>query len=640
LMKTNCEELAIESFRWSLGLVAKMLVRTITEGSTIVMKAINSNSVKNLKKAIGNAPRGERAEWLLKVEVGTQSISPLFWSIKSGALKSASAIIKDLLTFRADRDKYYYHVDDLFERHPDIIKLVCDEAAELLPGLLDGLIWRSRLTEGSMRRVNYYVKHLLTDADGSFSKSLEWIAYAKDPKIVCHPVVVFVSDLVWSRVASSTFLNRKAWFLTTLAVFTLGQSILQHINEDRSAPKSEENRIAIFACRLFIYAFSMMGFLFKHASKMFKSFRTRDFIKCFGIVPIPKYLFHWQDSVELLLALSLVAMLALEPVVWCADGTHGTGPSLVDAPANGHRRLSFFEMEYIFDDSCEEAQALHFPYSVVSMTAMFIYCILVIDLAVFSTRVSAYMLVCQRMLSEVGLFILALCGAILMTSSAVSMLDNNRPDFDGIGNGALTLFRVFMKMYVAENFKYFHDQPVVMSCIFLFVIVTVVFLLNLLIAQLTCAYSAVYIDMVGYARLERVDIIVETMLLVSKKKWRRFMENQRLDRRLEFNEGDIGIAGGLQIMEPARLNPTTKDQISRFGGSTSPSIQWPAEDEEGDDNDRFDRVEALLGRMLKALSTHGKVKGNKKGGAGTGTGTSGSGSQNEAASAGSSAGED
>merc|ERR1711865_214002 len=213
-------------------------------------------------------------------------------------------------------------------------------------------------------------------------------------------------------------------------------------------------------------------------------------------------------------------------------------------------------------------------------------------------------------------------------------------DFDGIGNGALTLFTVFMKMDVTENFKYFHDQPIVMSCIFLFVIITVVFLLNLLIAQLTCAYSAVYIDMVGYARLERVDIIVETMLLVSKKKWRRFMENQRLDKRLEFNEGDIGIAGGLQIMEPARLNPTTKDQISRFGGSTSPSIQWPAEDEEGDDNDRFDRVEALLGRMLKALSTHGKVSGNKKGGAGAGTGTSGSGSQNEAASAGSSAGED
>jgi len=210
------------------------------------------------------------------------------------------------------------------------------------------------------------------------------------------------------------------------------------------------------------------------------------------------------------------------------------------------------------------------------------------------------------------------------------MLDHLPNDFEGIHHGFLSLFKIFMRMYVVEKFKYLHDQPVVIICVFLFIIITVVFLLNLLIAQLTCAYSAVYVDMVGYARLERVDIIVETMTQVSRKKWKRFMESLRLDRNLEFNEGDIGIAGGLQILEPARLNPTTKDQIARFGGSTSPSIQWPAEDEEGDDNDRFDRIEALLGRMLKALSSHGKGKGGKGGaGAGTGTGTSGSGSMNE-----------
>merc|ERR1711943_159792 len=105
-------------------------------------------------------------------------------------------------------------------------------------------------------------------------------------------------------------------------------------------------------------------------------------------------------------------------------------------------------------------------------------------------------------------------------------------------------------MYVVDKFKDFHAQPVIISCIFFFVIITVVFLLNLLIAQLTCAYSSVYEDMVGYARLERVDIIVETMLQVSKKKWGRFMESLRLDKNLEFNEGDIGVPGGLQIQEP------------------------------------------------------------------------------------------
>ena len=38
---------AVECFSWSLSLVLKMLVRTITEGSSIVMKAVNGNDIKN-----------------------------------------------------------------------------------------------------------------------------------------------------------------------------------------------------------------------------------------------------------------------------------------------------------------------------------------------------------------------------------------------------------------------------------------------------------------------------------------------------------------------------------------------------------------------------------------------------------------
>merc|ERR1712232_566252 len=98
---------------------------------------------------------------MLKIQVGTQSISPLFWSIKSGALESAAAIIRDLLTIRADRDKYYYGAEELFERHADIVQIMCEEAPVLLPVLLDGLIWRSRNADTGMRRVNYYIKYLL-----------------------------------------------------------------------------------------------------------------------------------------------------------------------------------------------------------------------------------------------------------------------------------------------------------------------------------------------------------------------------------------------------------------------------------------------------------------------------------------------
>merc|ERR1719236_426869 len=51
---------AEEAFRWSLSLISRILTRVINEGSTIVMKAINMNSVKQFKKAVACAPRGKR----------------------------------------------------------------------------------------------------------------------------------------------------------------------------------------------------------------------------------------------------------------------------------------------------------------------------------------------------------------------------------------------------------------------------------------------------------------------------------------------------------------------------------------------------------------------------------------------------
>merc|ERR1719413_841 len=119
------DDTAEEAFRWSLSLVSRILTRVINEGSTIVMKAINANSSKMLKKAVGCAPRGKRALWMLNIQVGTQSISPLLWAIETGSLEAASAIIVDLLTIRADRERYYYGMDTMFGRHADIIKIMC-----------------------------------------------------------------------------------------------------------------------------------------------------------------------------------------------------------------------------------------------------------------------------------------------------------------------------------------------------------------------------------------------------------------------------------------------------------------------------------------------------------------------------------
>ena len=70
-------------------------------------------------------------------------------------------MLEDLMMIRADRSRYYYGADDLFKHHPDLVDILTKIAPELLPTLLDGMIWRSRTTSNGLRRVNYYLKHLL-----------------------------------------------------------------------------------------------------------------------------------------------------------------------------------------------------------------------------------------------------------------------------------------------------------------------------------------------------------------------------------------------------------------------------------------------------------------------------------------------
>ena len=163
---------------------------------------------------------------LVDSQVGTQDISPLRWAIESGSLSAAKAIIEDLLTIRADRERYYYGVDALFLRHPDIVPIICSEAPLILGTFLEGLVWRSRLTKDGLRRVNYYVKNLVIDAHGHFSGALQALVRLGDPKIISHPTIDLVSNRLWHGVVSRQFMLSKLWFILSLVILMVSQTLL------------------------------------------------------------------------------------------------------------------------------------------------------------------------------------------------------------------------------------------------------------------------------------------------------------------------------------------------------------------------------------------------------------------------------
>merc|ERR1719428_1973989 len=92
-------------------------------------------------------------------------------------------------------------------------------------------------------------------------------------------------------------------------------------------------------------------------------------------------------------------------------------------------------------DQCPSANRVRFfPYSIFSAASMVLYYGLLTDLAVFSNKVSAYVLVVGKMIPEVGLFLMALLGALLTFSSAFSCLDQGERDFQGIQSGFMPLW--------------------------------------------------------------------------------------------------------------------------------------------------------------------------------------------------------
>ena len=284
------DALVLEAFNWSLSIISQMLVHTVTEGSTIVMKAINNNSVSQLVKAVSCAPRGERSNWVLIVKVGTQDISPLRWAIASGSLSAAKAIIEDLLAIRADRERYYYGVDDLFQRHPDIVKILCTEAPMLLPTLLEGLIWRSRTVNQGVRRVNYYVKNLIVGSDGVFAGALPALVGIRDPKIISHVAVDLVANLLWSGIVMHEFITSKMWFIFSLVILMVSQTLLPEYRT------SFEVRVVTFAFRVMTYLLTLLRLLVQHSRDIFLAYYRKQTVRILRI-PFPKYLTQSYDLV-------------------------------------------------------------------------------------------------------------------------------------------------------------------------------------------------------------------------------------------------------------------------------------------------------------------------------------------------------
>eukprot|EP00438_Fugacium_kawagutii_P033793 Skav218848 [mRNA] locus=scaffold2397:54135:62539:+ [translate_table: standard] len=554
LQETDATDMMLEGFRWSIGLVARVLMRTITEGSTSVMQSINANDANLLIKSLIQAPRCERSNLLLRVRVGTQQISPLHWALRSGAHTAAKTMLEDLLTIRADRDNYYYGVDDIFRLQPDVVEDILLEAPLLATTLMDGMIWRSHKTQAGLRPVIYYLKNLVQDMDENKTFSRALISFVKydNPKTIMHPILVFVLDLIWTHLAKKVFFLDRVLTMVSFVVFLLATCLLKQ----PSLIQNPAAEICLTISRILVYSLGFVRLLYWHTGGIFRSYRQHDTEKVFK-VSVPRYLMRGNEVFSLTLMFNMIAMMTVEPLFHCLG---------VEA--------SSYECKNWTDE-------MSYAYQVFTVLGIFLYAVIVADIANISIELCEFKVLCSHALKQVVLCIGVVTCILFVFSFAIGSMTREAAllsgqEFSNLGHTLNTLMHLAVGTMDKDKIHGIsRESPVLLVVIVIFMLVVYSFFFNLLVSQLCGVYAALAADIQGYAMLARAEAILDTLKAVPMKKWRYFITSLALDQRVDFEEGDIGLAGGIKTWEPALAHPITQDQIVRFGGDTDPSLPWP-----------------------------------------------------------------
>eukprot|EP00438_Fugacium_kawagutii_P003756 Skav233319 [mRNA] locus=scaffold3767:250250:260784:- [translate_table: standard] len=540
----------------------------------------------------------------------SNSSTKLVWCPKdnahqSGAHATAKAMIEDVLTIRADRDNYYYGADELFKYQPNIADNILREAPFLAETLLEGLIWRSHKSQemlsqsDNLRPVIYYVKHLLQDPDEDEMLSRAMISYVRfnHPQTIMHPILTFSLDLLWERMAKWFFLKDRV-----LTMFNCALAIHTSLHDSVEILCSQAPQ--------------------KKQMKQLANWHFGGMMQCnipllLGVIFIvSQCLLNNRDALEDPTTSMVVASIERGPQVYCIgfgrllywharqiflsfkhkDFALFWGFWVPRYLTNGSHILGFLLMLdllamatvepifYCLGDSSEvdsqatvrfycdawtdemrlvyEAWLEHIGTGVEIFTILgvFIYVLLIVEVGSISVRLSEYRVLCLHAMEQVMLCLAVIFITIAAFAFAISGMTRE-------------------------------ESPLLVIVIVLFLMATYTFFFNLLVSQ-------------------------------KRGKWQKFMDSLNLEKRVDFETGDIGLAGGIKDFEPALAHPVAKDQIIRFGGHTDPSLPWPEKIDE--DRSLEQNIQKTIQKSLQKFLGKSKVGSLSLSGADSGSMTSSS----------------
>eukprot|EP00913_Durusdinium_trenchii_P025712 g24128.t2 len=413
-------------------------------------------------------------------------------------------MIQDILTIRADRDNYYYGADEMFKYQPNIADNILREAPFLAESLLDGLIWRSHKSQDNLRPVIYYLKHLLQDMD---------------------EILAFSLDLLWEKLALRYFLMDRILTIVNCIIFVIAECYMNQpaFLDDPSS------RSMVVVGRILVYTLGFLRLLYWHICQIFLAYRFGAVVKIQRL-NFPAYLMRGSDILSFLLMMDLLAMNTVEPIMHCIAAQEG---HILRCPAWTDEMSLLYEIFVII--------------------AVFLYVILIVEVGSVSIKLSEYRVLCLHAIEQVLLCFGVVLLTILTFAFAISGMTREMmhltslTEWADVGTIISTLIRLSFGAMDIEPWWIdsargrrqspadrghhpFHDDG-----------------LHLLFQSpgLAVLWS---LHLAG-CRHQR------TCEAVKLTRWQKFMNALHLDQKVDFEQGDIGLAGGIKTFEPALAHP-------------------------------------------------------------------------------------
>ena len=178
------------------------------------------------------------------------------------------------------------------------------------------------------------------------------------------------------------------------------------------------------------------------------------------IGPMPRYLLspEWFSSAVLLVV--LIAMLSLEPVIWCLY--HGS--------AQGD----------LLTRSCPQSDPVRDWYSAISALAVMLHwCLVLLDISIFSTRVGAFLLACRYVATQVALTIAAAFFFVFSFATAINAMAHTLVELDGVQSWVLVLSQITLGTVPSDSWQSLQADDSVQVMVSVFCIIMVTFMLCL-----------------------------------------------------------------------------------------------------------------------------------------------------------------